>query len=84
LEIFSGKIPLVEVVTIIQLPQANVDGGYILGGWSISIFLEIRLKMFWRYGLLDCKVTDSVGVIQWQNTIGGNDDDILIFCSTNC
>ncbi|MBK7887443.1 MAG: T9SS type A sorting domain-containing protein [Bacteroidetes bacterium] len=57
--------------------QETVDGGFILGGESTSNISgdksenSLGLKDYWVVKI------DSVGNILWQNTIGGNDNDIL-------
>ena len=54
------------------------DGGYILGGYSISHISadksEDPLGQSLDYWVVK---TDSLGVIQWENTIGGNLEDVL-------
>ncbi|HNU34943.1 MAG TPA: hypothetical protein PKN75_15255, partial [Bacteroidia bacterium] len=57
--------------------QQTVDGGYILGGSSSSNISGDKTengngnKDYWIVK------TDSAGDIQWQNTIGGNGEDLL-------
>ena len=57
--------------------QQTADGGYILGGWSYSNISGDKTENangssdFWVVKL------NAAGVIQWQNTIGGNGDDEL-------
>jgi hypothetical protein len=48
------------------------DGGYILGGYSKSIISGDKIEN--SMGLHDYWIvkTNSLGNIQWQNTIGGN------------
>jgi Secretion system C-terminal sorting domain len=59
-----------------SLNQTN-DGGYILGGFSDSGISgdktenQIGDKDYWIVK------TDSLGNIQWQNTIGGSDIDVI-------
>lgn len=48
--------------------QQTTDGGYILGGWSSN---SIGVTDYWIVKV------DSLGNIQWQETIGGSSDDIL-------
>ena len=57
--------------------QQTTDGGYILGGYSWSNISGDKTENC--YGSADYWLvkTDSLGVIQWQNTIGGNDEDYL-------
>lgn len=57
--------------------QQTADGGYIIGGYSSSNISGDKTED--RMGSTDYWIikTDSLGNILWQNTIGGNDDDIL-------
>ncbi|MBK7965376.1 MAG: T9SS type A sorting domain-containing protein [Bacteroidetes bacterium] len=57
--------------------QQTTDGGYILGGTSQSDISVDKTEN--SLGLYDYWIvkTDSLGIIQWQNTIGGNDFDDL-------
>lgn len=57
------------------------DGGYILGGYSISNISGDKTEN--SIGLFDYWIvkTDSMGNVQWQNTIGGNNLDWLISIS---
>ena len=57
--------------------QQTSDGGYVLGGYSQSNISGDKTEN--SQGLIDYWVvkSDTMGVIQWQNTIGGIDDDIL-------
>lgn len=61
----------------LQIIMQTTDGGYFLGGHSLSNIsgdkTEINLGSndYWVVKLNDA------GDIQWQNTIGGNKDDIL-------
>ena len=57
--------------------QQTLDGGYILGGWSSSNISGDKTENSVGYYDYWIVKTDSSGVIQWQNTIGGNDGDIL-------
>ncbi len=60
--------------------KQTYDGGYILGGSSYSGISGDKtenpvITVGWRdYWIVK---TDSIGNIQWQNTIGGSNDDIL-------
>ncbi|MFI5219541.1 MAG: T9SS type A sorting domain-containing protein [Bacteroidia bacterium] len=57
--------------------QQTSDGGYILGGSSISNISGDKTENClgnWDYWVIKI---DSIGNIQWQNTIGGNGDDEL-------
>lgn len=57
--------------------EQTTDGGYILGGWSWSDISgdktenTIGLEDYWIVKI------DASGIIQWQNTIGGNDAEYL-------
>jgi hypothetical protein len=57
--------------------EPTADGGYILGGYSMSNAVANKTEN--NIGLFDYWIvkTDSIGNIQWQNTIGGTDDDII-------
>ncbi|MBK7886631.1 MAG: T9SS type A sorting domain-containing protein [Bacteroidetes bacterium] len=57
--------------------EQTVDGGYILGGTSLSDISGDKTEN--RMGGDDYWIVkiDSFGNIQWQNTIGGNDNDQL-------
>ena len=57
--------------------QQTSDGGYILGGLSLSNISGDKTEN--SQGSFDYWVVklDASGVIQWQNTIGGNDTDVL-------
>ncbi|HKR06488.1 MAG TPA: T9SS type A sorting domain-containing protein [Bacteroidia bacterium] len=57
--------------------RQTTDGGYILGGHSWSNISGDKIENCiggWDYWIVK---TDSLGTIQWQNTIGGNDYDYL-------
>ncbi|HNR19780.1 MAG TPA: T9SS type A sorting domain-containing protein [Bacteroidia bacterium] len=60
--------------------EQTADGGYILGGYSNSNIsgdkTENCIGGFGNYDYWIIK-TDSLGIIQWQNTIGGNNWDQL-------
>ena len=53
------------------------DGGYILGGFSSSDISSVKTEN--SNGQFDYWIikTNSLGSIQWQNTIGGSLDDLL-------
>jgi hypothetical protein len=55
----------------------TIDGGYILGGYSASNISGDKTEN--RNGFYDYWIikTNSLGDIQWQNTIGGSGDDAL-------
>ncbi len=57
--------------------QQTTDGGYILGGYSRSNISGDKTEV--SNGLSDYWIVkvDSLGVIQWQNAIGGIDHDAL-------
>jgi len=65
----------------LQSIQQTIDGGYILGGWSVSDISGDKTENnhdstlthpdYWVVKL------DAMGNIQWQNTIGGNSMDQL-------
>lgn len=57
--------------------QQTTEGGYILGGYSNSpISGDKSEDQFGGYDYWIIK-TDSLGAVQWQNTIGGGGDDFL-------
>jgi hypothetical protein len=61
--------------------QQTTDGGYILGGMSQSDISGDKTEN--NIGILGTNdywivKTDSAGNIQWQNTIGGSNDDLFI------
>jgi hypothetical protein len=63
-----------DVVTAVK---HTFDGGYILGGTSNSSISGDKTENCigsWDYWIVK---TDSIGNIQWQNTIGGNNSDYL-------
>ncbi len=57
--------------------EQTADGGYILGGWSESEVSGNKTSP--HYGLRDCWVikTDAEGEIEWQTTVGGDDNDYI-------
>ncbi|MFI5220031.1 MAG: T9SS C-terminal target domain-containing protein, partial [Bacteroidia bacterium] len=55
--------------------QQTSDGGYILGGWSQSHISGDKTEDLIGGSDYWIVKTDSLGNIQWQNTIGGNDFD---------
>lgn len=57
--------------------QETKDGGYIIGGYSISSVSFDKTENSPDYDFWIIKL-DSTGNIQWQNTIGGNDRDGII------
>ncbi|MBK7965374.1 MAG: hypothetical protein IPK10_08855 [Bacteroidetes bacterium] len=57
--------------------QQTTDGGHILGGQSMSNFSGNKTEnCLGGYDYWIVKV-DVQGYIQWQNTIGGNEDDFF-------
>jgi hypothetical protein len=66
-----------SLVDRIQAVQQTTDGGYVLGGYSNSPASGDKTEP--NLGGSDNWVVkiDSGGVIEWQNTIGGNDSDVL-------
>ena len=63
-----------EHLSVLELTS---DGGYIFGGFSnsdISFDKTEDCEGEWDYWVVK---TDSLGIIQWQNTIGGTDFDYL-------
>ena len=62
-----------ELSSLVQ----TTDGGYILGGTSYSNISGDKTEN--RIGEGDYWIlkTDSLGIIQWQNTIGGWNEDLL-------
>ncbi len=58
--------------------QQTTDGGYILGGWSISNISGEKTEN--SRGAYDYWIvkTDATGNIQWQKTFGGNNADWLL------
>ncbi len=63
--------------------EQTTDGGYILGGFSSSPMSGDKTEGF--IGFHDYWVIklDSIGNIQWQNTIGGDGDDKLFITQTS-
>jgi hypothetical protein len=61
----------------------TIDGGYIIGGGTFSDF-SADIKEDSKGGFDYCIFkTDSLGNVQWQNTIGGNfNDDLRSICQT--
>jgi hypothetical protein len=58
--------------------KLTFDGGYILGGYSSSnISGDKTQNSFAGWADIWILKTDGLGNIQWQSTIGGNDDDDL-------
>lgn len=68
-----GGIDLDGVTDVLQ----TADGGYLLAGISQSDISGDKTQN--SKGLYDYWIVkiDSAGIIQWQNTIGGDDNDIL-------
>jgi hypothetical protein len=57
--------------------QQTSDGGYILGGWSLSNISGDKTENCIGFNDYWVVKTDSSGNIQWQNTIGGSYEDVL-------
>lgn len=59
--------------------QQTADGGYILGGFSNSTISGDKSENPIGMGYHDYWIvkTNSVGVVQWENTIGGSNEEIL-------
>jgi hypothetical protein len=62
-----------ELYSIVQ----TIDGGYILGGMSNSNISGEKTENSNNEGDYWIIKTDSLGNIQWQNTIGGSDTEYL-------
>lgn len=56
--------------------QQTTDGGYVVAGFSNSVDGDVTVN----HGSVDSWVVklDSMGVIQWQRSIGGTNDDLSI------
>jgi hypothetical protein len=77
LEIFNGKIRLGGKWSVMSLffNSETTDGGYILGGvFNSNISGDKSENCNGSYDYWIVKI-DSNGIIQWQNTIGGNSND---------
>jgi PKD repeat protein len=63
----------------LQSIQQTTDGGYILGGYSQSGISGDKTEASQGSGYTDYWVVklSAIGTIEWQNTIGGNRDDML-------
>ncbi len=60
--------------------KSTTDGGFIIGGYSYSDSSGDKSENnHGNSGTSDYWIVkvDSIGNIQWENTIGGNDDDVL-------
>ncbi|MEO8150101.1 MAG: hypothetical protein ABI723_20860, partial [Bacteroidia bacterium] len=57
--------------------EQTTDGGYILGGWSGSDISGDKTEYSSWLGDFWIVKIDSIGNIQWQNSIGGNNSDFL-------
>jgi hypothetical protein len=62
-----------ELTSIVQ----TADGGYILGGWSTSGISGDKTEIGGGYTDYWIVKTDSLGIIQWQNTIASDGPDEL-------
>ncbi|HNQ12751.1 MAG TPA: T9SS type A sorting domain-containing protein, partial [Bacteroidia bacterium] len=79
---FNGSIQWQNTIggnndDILAAIHQTSDGGYIIGGFSASNISGDKTEN--SIGDNDYWIvkTDSTGIIQWQNTIGGSDDDRL-------
>ena len=61
--------------------QQTADGGYILGGFSYSNISGDKTEDSNGNGDYWVVKLDSTGNIQWQNSIGGSEDDVFSFSS---
>jgi hypothetical protein len=57
--------------------QQTIDGGYILGGYSLSGISGDKTETSWGGNDYWVVKLNSSGTIEWQNTIGGSEDDLL-------
>ncbi len=57
--------------------QQTTDGGFILGGYSKSNISGDKTENSWGNSDFWVVKLDATGVIQWQNTIGGNGKDAI-------
>ena len=74
--IWQNTIGGISSDVLTSINQTN-DGGYIIGGKSSSGISGDKSEA--SLGMSDYWVVklDSIGIIQWQNTIGGSGDDLL-------
>lgn len=73
MEQYNGRIRLEEILLILHSLFANLDGGFVLGGYSNSDISGDRAEQYWGWSDYWIVKVDSGGVIQWQNAIGGSD-----------
>ena len=66
-----------NIVDELSCIKQTADRGYILGGWSTSTISGDKLENCLGGNDYWIIKTDSSGIIQWQNTIGGSEFDIL-------
>lgn len=71
----NGKIQLVEVAQMNFATQQTTDGGYILGGRSLSNASGDKTENSNGYTDYWIVKADGSGNILWQNTIGGSGND---------
>jgi PKD repeat protein len=57
--------------------QQTVDGGYIIGGYSNSNLLGDKLENNKGYNDYWAIKLTPTGIIEWQNSIGGSENDML-------
>ena len=55
--------------------QQTDDGGYIVGGYSLSGLSGDKTDTSFGESDIWILKLDSIGIIEWQRTLGGNDDD---------
>lgn len=60
--------------------KPTIDGGFIIGGMSVSPISGDKTEgkvgaIFYDYWIVK---VDSNGVVEWDNTIGGNNNDYLM------
>ncbi|MBK6640823.1 MAG: hypothetical protein IPG39_06055 [Bacteroidetes bacterium] len=79
-QVIGGKIPLggVDLMNLLNCPKTN-DNGVIFGGTSSSNISGDKTEN--SYGVDDYWIvkTNSIGDIQWQNTIGGSSDETYCY-----
>jgi hypothetical protein len=64
--------------------KPTIDGGFIIGGMSVSPISGDKTEgkvgaIFYDYWIVK---VDSNGVVEWDNTIGGNNNDYLMSIDT--
>lgn len=61
---------------VLRVVEQSYDGGYICGGYSLSPISGDKTEGNIGYDYWIVKL-DSLGNIEWENTIGGSDTDVL-------